>query len=109
MARYVLGGPGDDGRSNYQIALSVCPACGAGQQRASGELVPVGAEVIAMAHWDGQQLGHIPPRAANQNAALGLDVNASRDSGHAHVGVDGTASLHVNKTPNVHGDVKCIE
>jgi hypothetical protein len=38
-----------------------CAACGAGQQRARGELVPVGSAVIAMAHCDGQHLGHIPP------------------------------------------------
>jgi hypothetical protein len=77
MARHVLAGPADDGRSSHRIALAVCPACGVGQQRASGELVPVGAEVIAMAYCDGQQLGDIAPRAAKQNAALGLDVNAS--------------------------------
>jgi hypothetical protein len=105
MARHVLGGPTDEGRSSYQIALAVCPACGAAEQRASGELVPVSAEVIAMAHCDGQQLGHIAPRAANQNAALGLDVNASSDIEHAHVGVDGTAS-RVHETPNVHGDAE---
>jgi hypothetical protein len=68
MARHVLGGPADDGRSSYQIALSVCPACGAGQQQASGELVSVSAEVIAMAHCDGQHLGYITSRPANQNA-----------------------------------------
>jgi hypothetical protein len=95
MARHVLGGPTDERRSSYQIALAVCPACGAAEQRASGELVPVGAEVIAMAHCDSQQLGHIAPRAANQNAAVGLDVNASSD---------GAASPRVHETPKVHGD-----
>jgi hypothetical protein len=58
-----------------------------------------------MAPCDGQQLGHIPPRAANQNAAVGLDVNASSDVANAHVGVDGTASPRVHETPKVHGDV----
>jgi hypothetical protein len=103
MARHVLGGPADEGRSSYQIALSVCPACGAGQQRASGELVSVGAEVIAMAHCDSQQLGHIPPHAANQNAAVS-EVNASSDSANAQVGVDGIASPRVHETPKVHDD-----
>jgi Holliday junction resolvase RuvA-like protein len=77
----------------------VCPTCGAGQQRASGELVPVGAEVVAMAQCDGQQLGHVPPRAANQNAALGLDVTASSDSSNAPVGVDATSGLRVHEMP----------
>jgi hypothetical protein len=97
MARQVLGGPADDGRSSYQIALTVCPACGAGQQQASGELVPVGAEVIAMAHCDGQHLGHIPSRAANQNAVVDIDVGASSDTANAHVGVG------MQETPNLHG------
>ncbi len=61
MARQILGGPSDDGRASYQIALSVCPECGAGSQQASGELVPVGAEVVAMADCDGQRLGPIGP------------------------------------------------
>src|SRR6187399_2965627 len=39
MARQVLGGPQDDGRASYQIAVTVCPSCGSGQQHASGELV----------------------------------------------------------------------
>ena len=30
MARHVLGGPADDGRASYQIALAVCPACSQG-------------------------------------------------------------------------------
>jgi hypothetical protein len=57
MARHVLGGPRDEGRASYQIALSVCPQCGSGRQQASGELVSVGAEVVAMAACDGQHLG----------------------------------------------------
>jgi hypothetical protein len=28
MAREVLGGPGDDGRSSYQVALNICERCG---------------------------------------------------------------------------------
>ncbi len=64
MARYVLGGPQDDGRSSYQIALSICPECGAGAQRASGELVPVGSEIVAMADCDGQRLPSIHAASA---------------------------------------------
>ena len=66
MARHVLGGPGDEGRASYQIALSVCPQCGRGHQQASGELVPVGAEVVAMADCDGQHLGPIATPVANE-------------------------------------------
>ncbi len=69
MARHVLGGPCDDGRSSYQIALNVCPECGAGAQRASGELVSVGPEVVEMADCDGQHLPSIhAASAANDDA-----------------------------------------
>jgi hypothetical protein len=66
MARLVLGGPSDEGRASYQIALSVCPECGNGHQQASGELVPVGAEIVAMADCDGQHLGLVAPPAVNE-------------------------------------------
>jgi hypothetical protein len=68
MARLVLGEHRDDRRASYQIALTVCAACGTGQQQAGGELVAIGADIVAMAHCDGQHLGHIAPPAANENA-----------------------------------------
>jgi hypothetical protein len=71
MARHVLGGPGDEGRASYQIALSVCPQCGRGHQQAGGELVPVGAEVVAMADCDGQHLGPIAAPVAIEGAHTG--------------------------------------
>jgi len=52
MARHVLGGPQDIGRSSYQISLDVCSACGRGAQLAGGERVPVDAAVVAMAACD---------------------------------------------------------
>jgi hypothetical protein len=99
MARHVLGGPVDEGRSSYQIALAVCPACGAGQQQASGELVSVAAEVVAMAHCDGQLLGRIARRAANQNAGSdGLEV-----AGTGVVTVPGVAADAL-QAPSSHPD-----
>ena len=49
MARRVLGGPGEEGRSCYQVAMTVCERCGQGFQQARGELLPVGAEVVEAA------------------------------------------------------------
>jgi Holliday junction resolvase RuvA-like protein len=112
MARHVLGGPVDAGRSSYQIALAICPACGAGQQQASGELVSVGAEVIAMARCDGQHLGHVASSAANQNVALrGLpsrethgnaDPYASGDTNH--IGTANGFEPDASETANVPGN-----
>jgi hypothetical protein len=88
MARQVLGGPQDDGRASYQIALAVCPSCGSGQQQASGELVPIAAEVVAMAQCDGQHVGSIPSRAANENGSGSVadaHVDAAAPDSDAHV------------------------
>jgi HAMP domain-containing protein len=40
MARQVLVGPGDAGKSSYQIAVTVCEGCGRGFQRGSGGVRP---------------------------------------------------------------------
>ena len=69
MARHVLMGPRDDGRSSYQIVLSVCPSCATARQSANGRMVAVAPEVFEMASCDAQ---HLP---ANENAG-----------GRAHVG-----------------------
>jgi 5-methylcytosine-specific restriction endonuclease McrA len=99
MARHVLGGPRDDGRSSYQVVLSVCGACGGGAQRAGGEVVPVDAAVVAMAACDAQHVADLLPRgdefrAANENASVDTPTvpsgdettAAGRSSDCAHVG-----------------------
>jgi len=87
MARHILGGPTDDGRASYQIALNVCPACGVGQQQASGELVTVSADVVAMAQCDAQHLGQLPSHAANENDDAQMDTHPDAQARpHAHVG-----------------------
>jgi hypothetical protein len=101
MARQVLGGPRDEGRSSYQISLTVCGACGAGAQSAGGERVAVDAAVVDMAECDGQHLGELLApaatlRAANENASHdaaaelnGDDSSATPESSHhAHVGAE---------------------
>ena len=73
LAREILGGPKDLGRANYQIAVSVCSACGQGAMRANGEGIPVLPEVIERAECDAQKIDmsqstHVgqPPRATQQ-------------------------------------------
>jgi hypothetical protein len=102
MARHVLGGPRDDGRTSYQVVLSVCAACGGGAQRAGGELVPIDRAVVAMAACDAQHIAELLPRsaehrAANENASIdaptmpsGDEITATRQSSdHAHVDAQG--------------------
>ena len=73
MARHVLGGPKDEGRASYQIAMTVCPECGRGTQLGRGEAVPVEPEVVEMAECDAQRLtthvGHDHPATPDTNRA----------------------------------------
>ena len=57
MARSLLGGPKDIGRSSYQMKLDVCERCRRGLQHGRGELVEVAPEVVEMAECDGQRIG----------------------------------------------------
>ena len=57
MARQILGGPTDEGRANYQIAMTVCPECGRGHEESRGELIEVGPEMVEMAECDAQHIG----------------------------------------------------
>jgi hypothetical protein len=71
MARLVLGGPGEDGRASYQVALDVCEDCQRMRQLADGEAIVVSKTVAAMAHCDAQSLGstHAGSERASQDVA----------------------------------------
>jgi len=78
LARYVLGGPADEGRASYQIGMDVCEDCGRARQLADGELIDVSTAVREMAKCDAQRLAadrNMPPR--DRQTAV---------EGHAHVG-----------------------
>ncbi|HEX4341574.1 MAG TPA: hypothetical protein VH062_36945 [Polyangiaceae bacterium] len=100
MARHVLGGPAHEGRASYQIALSVCPTYDRGYQHANGELIPVSAEVVAMAECDGQHIGVITPPVAgadpakDESAHVGAD-SAENESAHAGAAPAKDESAHV--------------
>ncbi|HVZ31299.1 MAG TPA: HNH endonuclease [Polyangiaceae bacterium] len=76
MARAILGGhsgsaggPRDEGRSSYQIALSVCPECRSGRQPANGQLIRLPPEIVAMAECDAQRLPALDGNASHQSCA----------------------------------------
>jgi hypothetical protein len=79
LARSVLGGPRDEGRSSYQVALTICEGCGRGMQQGRGELVEVAREVVEMATCDGQNIGTSLPVA---HVSAGARVRSD-----AHVGL----------------------
>ena len=53
-ARAVLGGPADEGRASYQVAVTVCECCGAGTVDAAGTVVPIEPVAVEKACCDAQ-------------------------------------------------------
>ncbi|MBN1605306.1 MAG: HNH endonuclease [Polyangiaceae bacterium] len=97
MARQVLGGPVDEGRSSYQVLVTVCEQCGRGALETRGELVEVGPEVVEMASCDAQRMraagvdggdavGEQPRGATHVGHGAGTQASRTRDT---HVGHDG--------------------
>jgi hypothetical protein len=70
VARQVLGGPTDEGRASYQVAVTVCESCGRGWQQGRGQQVEVGSEIVEMAECDAQHLDlatHVGEARASQS------------------------------------------
>jgi hypothetical protein len=94
MARGALGGPTDEGRSSYQIALTVCDECGRGYQQAKGELVDVGPEVVEMAECDGQHVGGTHTGTTHTGTTDAANTHASDvDAGSARRPARATQSI----------------
>ena len=74
LARQALGGPRDEGRSSYQVAVTVCEKCRQATQDARGEVVPVGPEVLEMAECDGQHIGCVHRDEAVADAHVGKNT-----------------------------------
>jgi hypothetical protein len=74
MARQMLSGPSDEGRANYQVAMTICQECRRGWQQGRGESVEVGAAIVEMASCDVQ---NIAPAAAH-----GTQVVRSNTAAH---------------------------
>jgi hypothetical protein len=59
IARRALGGPTDEGRASYQVALTRCEECGLASIDAAGQSHAVDAAVAEMAACDAQLLGNV--------------------------------------------------
>jgi hypothetical protein len=59
LARTALGGPVDEGRSSYQVAIADCPTCRRVTQEGGGEEVDLEPEVAEMVRCDAQHLGRV--------------------------------------------------
>jgi hypothetical protein len=80
MARVVLGGPADEGKHSYQIAVNLCERCGRGGQDAAGEVIPVDASIVDMARCDAQHIGRVAIQSTHvgENGANGEHATAKR-------------------------------
>jgi hypothetical protein len=79
LARCVLGGPSNEGRASYQLVLHVCPDCGNGRQQATGELVPVGPDVVSMAQCDAQHVAPVAGPTTGPSTAPANDLDLDLD------------------------------
>jgi hypothetical protein len=90
MARHVLGGPTDDGRASYQIALTVCEACERATQTGLDEALQVSADVAEMASCDAQQIKGIHAQSRSRRQSSSQNQAASIGGGgrgaETHVG-----------------------
>src|SRR5690606_29666117 len=61
IARKLLAGPADEGRSSYQIAITTCEQCQRAWQQGHGELVAIDEVVREKAACDAQHIGSVEP------------------------------------------------
>jgi 5-methylcytosine-specific restriction endonuclease McrA len=54
LAHHALAGPADPGRASYQIAMTVCEACGAASRDGGGRAHPVDSDRLDAARCDAQ-------------------------------------------------------
>jgi hypothetical protein len=97
MARLVLGGPHDEGRASYQVAMNICGQCGGGNVDGGGEPIAVGPEVVAMAHCDGQHIGEVGGvgvEPANDAVPQALPAQPDHDEAQ-HIGGAARTRAHV--------------
>ena len=91
MARQVLGGPKDEGRSSYQIAITRCPSCKRGFQQARGEFVELSPDALETACCDAQHIGDVDS-AHDIAAARAVAAEAPVDNS-THVSAPTRATL----------------
>src|SRR5258706_15134351 len=105
VARHVLGGPTDEGRANYQVAMTVCEGCGSGWQQGKGRQVEVGSEIVEMAACDAQHLGtHVGYDRAQQEIPPRVRRAVVRRDGRRWVGPGGRNAVFLDLYLNLRSE-----
>jgi hypothetical protein len=78
IARRALGGPADEGRASYQVAITRCPSCTSATIDAGGGAHPVDATVADMAACDSQLVPIESPHVGATPAAAPRAARATQ-------------------------------
>jgi hypothetical protein len=78
LSRMVLGGPTDEGRASYQVTMTVCDRCQAGEQTGKGEREPVDRTVVEMARCDAQVIPDTHPPSGITKRVVGNEGRGKR-------------------------------
>jgi len=108
MARHVLGGPTDEGRSSYQIAISMCPSCERAFQHARGESVELSRAEVDAACCDAQHIGEVGAGEVGAGEVGAGEVGAGEvGAGEVGAGVvgAGVVGAKANDTRNVRAEI----
>jgi hypothetical protein len=99
MAREVLGGPADERKSSYQIAVNICERCGRAELDARGEAIAVDAAVVEMARCDAQHIRRKATKSdpVGKNEAKG---GAASEKKSTHVGENRANGEHAAAKQN---------
>jgi hypothetical protein len=110
IARRALGGPGDEGRASYQLAVTRCPECLRVSVEAGGRSHEVDDAVAEMVACDGQQVGLVDGRAEPTGPHVGVGaaretdsdaVPATSSSPHVIAQVQATSVRHARATQTI--------
>src|SRR5262245_8529663 len=87
LAHHALGGPGEPGRSAYQVAMTVCTECGRGTRDGAGQVMVVEPHRVEAALCDAQKVAiesHVgPPRGPATTTAPTIESPVGPRPGHA--------------------------
>jgi hypothetical protein len=77
IARRALGGPQDEGRASYQVAVSRCDGCRRTSIDSGGQIEPVDQAVAQMLDCDSQQLGRVDGGDSATTAHVGAESSTT--------------------------------
>jgi hypothetical protein len=94
MARQILCGPADEGKSSYQIAVSICERCSRAEQDGGGGALVVDDSIVEMSRCDAQHIGRVAAKSTDVVGNEAAHAPATRADG-THVGAPARATQSI--------------